>query len=407
MRHSTRQLSGTNGVDDVDMWTMLAIRELDDPTEVDLYPRPGMEPNTVIPEGDDGDTSRPVTVTALSVSVHLANDTAVDELLSAREIKASLYITDSRVAIACAKYDKGGGWVGGVGAIALNAASKVRAAARSRGRSLVGHVRLPWIHAVGYIEKTGWLSDESVRIVAADLTSVGVLVYQLDLVLPKAVSAKAVARDIVRRAARHRLGAPDLEDGDRAVLSRLVDPPEISAEKGKFALWELPGAVLVGDRWGVPVGSEQPVEVVPEQPVDVWMPPPADVSSPPEDVSSPPVEELPPPVVDGVPRVVTPASTIDQPSTWKPSSAAATRPCTLPGPGTAAWWTEPTHPRLPGATAADTDSSGSAAGGVRAAGWATDPFGRHELRYWDGAGWTAHVCDAGVVASDPPTGAAR
>jgi hypothetical protein len=36
------------------------------------------------------------------------------------------------------------------------------------------------------------------------------------------------------------------------------------------------------------------------------------------------------------------------------------------------------------------------------AGWQPDPFGRHEVRYWDGAAWTAHVSDAGVTGTDEP-----
>jgi hypothetical protein len=35
-----------------------------------------------------------------------------------------------------------------------------------------------------------------------------------------------------------------------------------------------------------------------------------------------------------------------------------------------------------------------------AAGWCADPSARHELRYWDGAAWTAHVSDAGVQQTD-------
>jgi actin-like ATPase involved in cell morphogenesis len=35
------------------------------------------------------------------------------------------------------------------------------------------------------------------------------------------------------------------------------------------------------------------------------------------------------------------------------------------------------------------------------AGWQTDPSGRHEYRYWDGAAWTDDVSDAGVVSTDP------
>ena len=33
--------------------------------------------------------------------------------------------------------------------------------------------------------------------------------------------------------------------------------------------------------------------------------------------------------------------------------------------------------------------------------WAPDPSGRHEVRWWDGTQWTAHVADGGVIAQDP------
>lgn len=38
------------------------------------------------------------------------------------------------------------------------------------------------------------------------------------------------------------------------------------------------------------------------------------------------------------------------------------------------------------------------------ASWHHDPFGRHELRYWDGAQWTEHVSSHGQQAIDPPVG---
>jgi hypothetical protein len=34
-------------------------------------------------------------------------------------------------------------------------------------------------------------------------------------------------------------------------------------------------------------------------------------------------------------------------------------------------------------------------------GWYADTTTRHELRYWDGKRWSDHVCDGGVVGSDP------
>ena len=34
-------------------------------------------------------------------------------------------------------------------------------------------------------------------------------------------------------------------------------------------------------------------------------------------------------------------------------------------------------------------------------GWYTDPLGRHEVRYWDGAAWTANAARGGVAVHDP------
>lgn len=35
------------------------------------------------------------------------------------------------------------------------------------------------------------------------------------------------------------------------------------------------------------------------------------------------------------------------------------------------------------------------------AGWYKDPAGCHELRFWDGFKWSAHVANAGIQAADP------
>src|SRR4051812_32272754 len=39
-----------------------------------------------------------------------------------------------------------------------------------------------------------------------------------------------------------------------------------------------------------------------------------------------------------------------------------------------------------------------------ASGWYADPFGRHELRYYDGTTWTEHVSSHGRAGVDPPAG---
>jgi Protein of unknown function (DUF2510) len=45
--------------------------------------------------------------------------------------------------------------------------------------------------------------------------------------------------------------------------------------------------------------------------------------------------------------------------------------------------------------------NGSGDSPVEPAGWLSDPSGRHEYRYWDGADWTRHVADHGKRSSDP------
>ncbi|HUY86363.1 MAG TPA: DUF2510 domain-containing protein [Acidimicrobiales bacterium] len=39
---------------------------------------------------------------------------------------------------------------------------------------------------------------------------------------------------------------------------------------------------------------------------------------------------------------------------------------------------------------------------MSAAAWYADPYGRHELRYFDGSSWTVHVANAGVATLDAP-----
>jgi uncharacterized protein YxjI len=49
----------------------------------------------------------------------------------------------------------------------------------------------------------------------------------------------------------------------------------------------------------------------------------------------------------------------------------------------------------------------SESGTQHPANWYPDPFGRHEMRYWDGAQWTEHVSSHGRQAVDPPSGTAH
>ena len=92
------------------------------------------------------------------------------------------------------------------------------------------------------------------------------------------------------------------------------------------------------------------------------------------------------------------------PGSWKLAGAAAgTGPAF--GAGSAASAGAFGAGAAPGAPAFTTAAAPAAAGAVGttspAAAWHPDPTGRHQLRYWDGGTWTAHVSDGGVAATDP------
>jgi len=76
---------------------------------------------------------------------------------------------------------------------------------------------------------------------------------------------------------------------------------------------------------------------------------------------------------------------------------------------------QPGHPRHPGArssfngayrhdapAAPPVGHGPSPTGTGTAPGWFTDPFFRHEQRYWSGVEWTEHVSDDGTPGTDQP-----
>lgn len=218
-------------------WTLLRIAEIGSDGDGLLYPVPSGATNGVIHDSADGSCAPPVSFTTIELKEHFPGG-GTETLLKASEIKGSLHITDSRLVVACSKYDKGGGWVGGVSSLAFDAVSKARAALRSRGTSLVGHIRYPWLASAGYIRKTGWLSDEVVRFVSYEKAGSEEIVYLLDLKLPKTTSAQKVAREVTQRAALYRLDHTKVEDDDHPDIEALLHPPALPERKNRFSAWK-------------------------------------------------------------------------------------------------------------------------------------------------------------------------
>jgi hypothetical protein len=185
---------------------ILAVRATDDDQIVDgMYPVPCDDGFKIAPEPPDGDHVKRFAATAVSAKLDLGDRTR--RIAEARKIKADVVVTDQRVAISCEKYDQGGGWVnlgGGAGGavlnLGINAASKIKAAQRSRQKVLVGHVRYQWLRSVGYRSKGGVIKVQHVRLGIADGMSDPLRPVALDIELSTSVSAAEFARDIVARA---------------------------------------------------------------------------------------------------------------------------------------------------------------------------------------------------------------
>jgi hypothetical protein len=224
-------------------YSILAIRTSGD-DDGRLYPVPGAN-GAVELEPLDGE---PLRLAGSRLSVRELVAGSFRNRMQLTNIKADLLITDSRVLVACSKYDKGGGWwgVGGGGAtvaLVANGVSKARAAHRRHGKTLVGHVRYPWLRCVGYKPKAGWGSSEELR--------VGVVVQArdgnkqelfLDVTLPKNVDSSAVARAIVARTARYRLKHTQIDKAaELEAYEALTDAPILpSPEAKRFAVYHLP-----------------------------------------------------------------------------------------------------------------------------------------------------------------------
>jgi hypothetical protein len=237
-------------------YAMLAIRTAAE-DDGRLYPVVGDEQSPVELESLDGSIEhlkgRAVTVSELVPG-------GFKTIARFRDVNIDLLITESRVALCCDKYEKGGGWVGvGAGAfvaVAANGVSKARAAHRRRGKTLVGQVRYSWLRCVGYKPKAGWGSREQLRLgVVVKLADGATRELFLDVALTKGIDSKAAAQAIITCAARYRLDHTVVEDTDeRRRFEELARTPELARpEPKKFALCQMPSYFFVSAGTAHPV----------------------------------------------------------------------------------------------------------------------------------------------------------
>jgi hypothetical protein len=192
----------------------------------------------VLLEAPDGNWQQHLLCTSLEV-LNAADGRTLFRLAG---IRARASLTDARLTVACSNFEKGGGWLGGPLALAVNLASRVRARRRRRGGVLVGQVRYESIRAVYAQNKAGWVGSELLRVVVDD----GGRDLHVELTLPRDLDAAAVAGQLIRRAAAFRLGtATDAQERRR--LAELAQLPPLVCERGSGAM---AGATFPAGRGG-------------------------------------------------------------------------------------------------------------------------------------------------------------
>jgi len=164
----------------------------------------------LVPEQHDRGLKNVLTATGIQVKKLVPGAKEYVQVINGTDIRIDVHVTDSRVAVLCEKYDKGGGWYGGgLASVVLNAGSKIMAAQRRKGKVLIGHIRYEWISNIGYQRKTNFLTSETVRLFYSDTEKIS---WYVELTWKQGPDAESVANDILRRLSKYRLEMNDEKD---------------------------------------------------------------------------------------------------------------------------------------------------------------------------------------------------
>ncbi len=233
-------------------FNLLAIRTGEEPADT-RYPDPGDESDSIELESQDG--SDPFTFTTRELNLrHMPSQSKISRISRIKDIKAQVFVTDARVAVACSKYDKGGGFHAlSLGALpvsaGLNAVSKMRASKRRKGKTLVGHIRYESLLSVGYINKSGLQGGNRLRVATVDPSVTGRAVI-LDINLPKQIDGQELSAKIAGLAASYQLDHNDTISGStREHLESLRAPEALVGLPKQFATYLLiPPAGNIAER---------------------------------------------------------------------------------------------------------------------------------------------------------------
>ncbi|MGE0220605.1 hypothetical protein [Mycolicibacterium sp.] len=244
-----------------------------EPGQPQSWQYPSLNPDlTWTWEPIDGTVRGPFLATAIS---EMIKDDRKDKWVKEcglEDVQIYCYITESRFVFVCPNYDKGGGWVGvGLGlpaAMIANAVSEHRAANRTRGTALTGHIRYPWVWLIQFWQKAGWASNETIRLYYTDPDGPN---RYVEIVLDKTVDAAQVAFDVRGRVLAYRLCDRDpKDDAARAAFQAALSAGPVAAVRGQLAEYDIPH-----DHFVAPGGEKFAPLYAPSSGQNVPPPPPA------------------------------------------------------------------------------------------------------------------------------------
>jgi hypothetical protein len=184
-----------------------------------------------------------------------------------KDLSLQVWITASRVIFYCKKFEKGGGWMGwGVGGLAVaivaNSVSHAIAASRRKGKALVGHMRYPWVDSVMFSPRTGYGTENNVRIAFVDGTDDSRPECDITFYIERHRDANQLARHIVDRVIAYRYASGEEMDADELARFEAMRLGGLAAApaKGYLSSYKIPTS------WRVPIGLTTVPGAVPSFP---------------------------------------------------------------------------------------------------------------------------------------------
>ena len=201
-------------------------------------------------EMEEPDGADIVTLSATALAVGEVSGPGIRQIGRLGPVRAEVLITGARVVVTCARFDRAGsGHAFGTGE-PVGRGRLVRTLTAHRGQSpmLVGHVRYPWLSQVGASPNQGVRGDEQLRLILAAEAGGPERLLALDLTFARPVDSLHVAREIIRRAARHRFEHTAVSDQDVDALRALTGAERLIPESKCFAMYTMPRQLKESER---------------------------------------------------------------------------------------------------------------------------------------------------------------